>query len=44
MIFVCKNVNQAQEEFTEIEEYRFKKDSRFKYLESIINKDNGITT
>ncbi|KAL4091796.1 hypothetical protein QTP88_026430 [Uroleucon formosanum] len=44
MVVSRRNGNQIQEEFIEVEEYKFKRVDQFKYLGSIITQDNDIKT
>lgn len=44
MVVIRRNGNQIQEEFIEVEEYKFKRVDQFKYLRSIITQDNDIKT
>ncbi|VVC38751.1 Reverse transcriptase domain [Cinara cedri] len=44
MVVSRRNGNQVQEEFIEVEEYKFKRVDQFKYLGSIITQDNDIKT
>lgn len=41
---IRRDRNDRQEQYIEIEEYKFKRVPQFKYLGSIITKDNDVKT